>query len=441
MGVTHFPFFFSFAVKVMAAGESPSIRGRRIWTRCPFCLDMLDQPSKHFDSYAGCRGPLEESDYTKRQVMDKMRDDAYKFTANQTIRPNVVTRVLRRHKGGNKARACISDILKKLDIVVSDTAAVVSMEGRSSSPEETDHRPDDKAEHSNADGSREAAAGQPSAGSINFPSGSNSGSSSDSSTESSSSGNGEEGQAEQLHADGRCETAAGQPSGQQQPFRKLPPSSQKDSSSDSSSETSSKSSGKAAGQPSGQQQSIPKLPTSSQDDSSSDSSSETSSSGTSSPGSNGEDGQAEPMQAELKPLPPNLSDIIDKSAGMLSPTQSTSQRKKLHADGSCGTAAGQPSGQQQPIRKLPPSPQDNSSSDSSSETSSSDGEDGSPHQGSSSQLKKASSTESAPVTPSTRKCSVRLYRSPEIEEVSYRMCHPHSTVRFDISNLVYNSNP
>ena len=92
-------------------------KSRRVWTRCPFCDNVVDMPSNHLDSYnKGCRGALEDSGKTKKTVIEKMRDDAYAFTANQAIKPSVLEEILRARAAGPETRACLLDLIGKLNI-------------------------------------------------------------------------------------------------------------------------------------------------------------------------------------------------------------------------------------------------------------------------------------------------------------------------------------
>ena len=100
-------------------------KSRRIWTRCPYCNDVVDMPSNHLDSFnKGCRRSLEESGEKKKSVIEKMRDEAYAFTAKQTIRPFDLENILRSRAAGPEARACMLDLLAKLNIKVSHKSAV-----------------------------------------------------------------------------------------------------------------------------------------------------------------------------------------------------------------------------------------------------------------------------------------------------------------------------
>ena len=82
-------------------------------------------PSNHLDSFnKGCRRSLEESGEKKKSVIEKMRDEAYAFTAKQTIRPFDLENILRSRAAGPEARACMLDLLAKLNIKVSHKSAV-----------------------------------------------------------------------------------------------------------------------------------------------------------------------------------------------------------------------------------------------------------------------------------------------------------------------------
>lgn len=115
-------------------------KSRRIWTRCPFCQDVVDMPSNHLDSYnKGCRGALEESGERKKAVIEKMRDDAYAFTAKQAIDPLVLEEILRARAAGPEARACMMDLIGKLNIKLRQGPSVAPLpDPRSSSDEEED---------------------------------------------------------------------------------------------------------------------------------------------------------------------------------------------------------------------------------------------------------------------------------------------------------------
>ena len=120
-------------------------KSRRIWTRCPFCQDVVDMPSNHLDSYnKGCRGALEESGERKKAVMEKMRDNAYAFTAKQAIDPLVLEEILRARAAGPEARACMLDLIGKLNIKLRQGPSSAPLPDRRSSSDEED---DDKSQN------------------------------------------------------------------------------------------------------------------------------------------------------------------------------------------------------------------------------------------------------------------------------------------------------
>ena len=123
----------------MADTSKSAVKARRIWTRCLFCSKMTDKPSNHLDSYAkGCRASLENSGSNKKDVIARMRDEAYRFTAYQAIDPAVPEKILRQYRAGKLARLCMLDILKKLNIEVCVNNATLSMDDSSSTASEED---------------------------------------------------------------------------------------------------------------------------------------------------------------------------------------------------------------------------------------------------------------------------------------------------------------
>ena len=124
----HFPSSDSIRQLKMAKEE-----GRRIWTRCPFCLCTTQKGPNHFDTVGnGCKQALADSarrrgrniKTERNEVSQKMRDDAYAFTEHQSIERCIVEDIIETNGGGPEARAAVSSLLDLLGIRLTPTDKV-----------------------------------------------------------------------------------------------------------------------------------------------------------------------------------------------------------------------------------------------------------------------------------------------------------------------------
>ena len=88
-----------------------------------------------------CAGGVGER---KKAVMEKMRDNAYAFTAKQAIDPLVLEEILRARAAGPEARACMLDLIGKLNIKLRQGPSSAPLPDRRSSSDEED---DDKSQN------------------------------------------------------------------------------------------------------------------------------------------------------------------------------------------------------------------------------------------------------------------------------------------------------
>ena len=104
----------------------------RIWTRCPFCVLILNKQQK--DHLRRCGRAHGKSDEEINESIDtlhhQMRDKGYEFTRNQSIPVVLVRGVLAAHRGGEVAEACIYGILAELDIKVIDHPSVYAIQSQ-----------------------------------------------------------------------------------------------------------------------------------------------------------------------------------------------------------------------------------------------------------------------------------------------------------------------